>query len=132
MTQVSAALHPRCVTLSAAREELAKFFAIAAMAEEAPGMFSAYIDAEWHRFASSDGYPAFCEQAAGRRVTHDGTCGEGAVAWVELYHQAYGALPAVWFADDDGVVDDGAYARYVDTRTVHGSWNCTATTNDGD
>lgn len=118
-------------TADEARAELGKFFAIAAMADQAPGMFSQFIDAEWHQFAKSADYARFCDQTAGRLITHDPTCGEGEVAWLGLYHERFGALPASWFADENGTVDAEAYATYLDTHTVRASWNCSATTGDG-
>lgn len=115
-----------------ARTELGRFFAIAAMAEQAPGMFSQFIDAEWHRLVETADYADFCDRAAGRLVTHDPADGEGEVAWLGLYHERFGVLPDAWFADEHGVVDTEAYASYRDTLTVRASWNCTATTGDPD
>jgi hypothetical protein len=113
-------------TTAQAREELGKFFALAAVAEQAPGMFSAFIDEEWHRLAESAQYGAFCESAAGVVVRHDPTCGAGVVTWVDGYHARFGELPAVWFADVSGVVDAAAYEEYRATRVVRASWNCSA------
>jgi hypothetical protein len=116
-----------------AREELGKFFALAAMAGHKPGMFSRFIDEEWHRLAETLEYIAFCERTAAGVVRHDPTCGEGVVTWVDSYHERHGPLPVVWFADEAGVVDTAAYDAYLATRTVRASWNCTADTGgDGD
>jgi hypothetical protein len=116
-------------TVESAREELSKFFKIAQMADEAPGMFSAFIDVEWHRLADTAEYTEFCQQAVGGPVAHAPLNGEGEVAWLGMYHEMFGDLPAAWFADKDGVVDTGAFARYRDTRTVRASWNCTPDTS---
>jgi hypothetical protein len=116
-------------TIEAAREELTKFFRIAQMAEEAPGMFSAFIDAEWHRLAETPEYAEFCQQAVGGSVKHAPINGEGEITWLDLYHEKFGQLPAAWFADKNGIVDTAAFAQYLDTRTVRASWNCTPDTS---
>lgn len=119
-------------TATEAREELGKFFALASMADPAPGMFSRFIDEEWHRLAEAPDYADFCEQTAGVVVCHDPACGEGVVTWLDGYHDRYGELPAVWFADEAGVVDTAAYESYRTTRAVSASWNCSASTGDPD
>jgi hypothetical protein len=116
------------VTADDAREELAKFFQLA---ESSPGMFSTFIDKEWHRLAETADYDDFCRDAVGRVVAHLPICGEGEVAWLNDYHELWGALPPVWFADETGVVDSSSYGRYLDTRTVHASWNCSPDTDPG-
>lgn len=120
------------LTQEHARAELAKFFAIAAVEGENPGMFSRFIDAEWHRLAQTIEYPRFCRDTAGTLVTHDPTCGEGTVSWLDLYHERFGPLPAAWFADETGQVDVDAFRAYRDSGTVVASWNCSADTGDGD
>jgi len=119
------------VTTEQAREELAKFFAIAMhLRDETPGMFSTYIDAEWHRLAETDDYDQFCMQAAGRPVTHAPINGEGEVTWLPAYHEKFGALAPAWFANENGEVDSSAYGEYLDTHTVRASWNCQPTGGD--
>jgi hypothetical protein len=54
------------------------------------------------------------------------------VPWLGLYHARFGTLPAAWFADADGTVDQDAYDRYLATHTVTACWNCTPTTGDPD
>lgn len=125
-----------------ARRELARFFVIADQANEAPQMFSRYIDAVWHRAIGTPDYDAFCVTAVGHPVGHVEEPGRGVVSWVELYHERYGTLPAVWFADEHGTVDTDSYGRYLATRMpVPGAppaapfvtaWDCTPTTGDPD
>jgi hypothetical protein len=115
-----------------AREELSKFFAIATLADDAPGMFSTFIDAEWHRLMQTPDYPEFCMRSVGQYVGHAPIDGEGEIRWVGMYHHQFGALPAAWFADENGVVETGALVRYLDTQTVRASWNCQPTTGDPD
>lgn len=128
-----------------ARAELAKFFLIAESAEHAPQMFSRYIDAHWHRLLVSSGYDEFCINTVGHQVGHVEDAGHGVVPWVEVYHERFGTLPAVWFADEDSEVDLHAYARYLATREsatktespslappLVVGWDCVPTTNDPD
>ncbi|GAA3982022.1 hypothetical protein FOF52_03900 [Thermobifida alba] len=140
-----AVIEQRCgvqeVSREAARTELARFFTVMETAEKAPEMFSAYIDAEWHRLLGSREYEALCLEAVGRLVGHRADAGQGTPSWLEVYHERYGNLPRVWFADAEGTVDEEMYKRYLATR-VSGqraeqrplivSWDCTPTTNDED
>lgn len=112
-------------TVDDARTELSKFFIIATIADQSPGMFSKFIDAEWHRLAETADYSDFCRQSAGRPVAHAPINGEGEVTWIGMYHEQFGALPSAWFADETGAVDAEAYGEYLDTYTVRASWNCT-------
>ncbi|MFN2495097.1 MAG: hypothetical protein ABR608_04205 [Pseudonocardiaceae bacterium] len=120
------------------REELRKFFLITAASEQPPQMFSRCIDAEWHRMLAEPGYDQFCLDTIGRSVGHVREPGHGVVAWVASYHDRFGTLPAVWFADEHGSVDQDAYGRYQVGRTtgqaspVVTAWDCTPTTGDGD
>ena len=126
------------VTATISQAELRKFFLLAATSEQPPQMFSRRIDAEWHRMLAKPGYAKFCLDTIGRRVGHAKGRGYGVVSWVDTYHDRFGTLPAVWFADDDGNVDWEAYARYQADRTagrpshVVTAWDCTPTTGDGD
>lgn len=121
-----------------ARAELGKFFLIAAASEQPPQMFSRCVDAEWHRMLAKPGYDEFCLDTVGRRVGHAEDLGYGVVAWVDTYHNWFGTLPPVWFADEHGNVDRDAYARYRAGRAagrpgpVVTAWDCTPTTGDGD
>lgn len=58
------------VSTEDARAELARSFQLADMAEQSPGMFSTFIDAEWHRLAETADDNDFCKTAVGRVVTH--------------------------------------------------------------
>jgi hypothetical protein len=119
------------VTEDEARDELAKFFAIAKeLTDEPLGMFSKCIDAQWHRLAETADYSRFCMQAAGQPITHAPINGEGEVTWLPAYHERFGALTPAWFADEDGSVDSSAYGAYLDTQTVRASWNCQPTGGD--
>jgi hypothetical protein len=125
---MTAVLEQSVATREEALAELAKFFTIATFAGEKPGMFSRFIDEQWHRLAESSEYAEFCRASAGAPVVHDPTCGEGEVAWLDLYHDRFGPLPAVWFADEAGRIDRTAYESYRGSGTVHASWNCSADT----
>ncbi|MGH3852189.1 MAG: hypothetical protein ACRDR6_01550 [Pseudonocardiaceae bacterium] len=130
--------NPVKVSTTTSRAELRKFFQVAAMSEQPPQMFSRCIDAEWHRMLAEPGYEKFCLDTIGRRVGHAQDRGHGVVSWVDTYHDRFGTLPAVWFADADGNVDSEAYARYRAGRAAGQSshvvtaWDCTPTTGDGD
>ncbi|MFE3114129.1 hypothetical protein ACFXKJ_41100 [Kitasatospora indigofera] len=108
--------------------ELGRFFTIAARridaGQAAPGMFSAAVDAAWHRLLDSPGYEAFCTAAAGRVLGHHEERGHGHVAWVGAYEEPYGPLPEIWFTDEDGILDTAALARYRKDGTVTASWSC--------
>ncbi|WP_344102173.1 hypothetical protein [Nocardiopsis rhodophaea] len=129
----------------AARTELAKFFVIADLASESPEMFSAYIDAEWHRMLGTKEYRALCREAVGHRVCHVTAPGSGTPSWLNLYHERYGTLPSVWFADRNGTVDQELYGHYLRNRggllsseksaaqaPLIVTWDCQPTTNDED
>lgn len=128
------------VNQEAARIELSRFFTIAETVETAPEMFSAYIDAEWHRLLGSAEYEELCRTAVGRPVGHRADVGRGTPSWLESYHERYGVLPAVWFADADGVVDRELHLRYLAAWGAPAgrapelivAWDCTPTTNDDD
>lgn len=123
------------VSAEQARDELAKFFTIADMTDSKPGMFSTFIDAEWHQMMDTDpvGFAVFCHRAVGHPVVHAPINGAGPIAWLPLYHEQFGALAPAWFADEQGVVDASAYDRYLDTREVSACWNCSPDTGgDGD
>lgn len=130
--------NPMQTTATTSREELHKFFLIAATSAQPPQMFSRYIDAEWHRMLAEPGYEEFRLDATGRRVGHAKDAGQGVVSWVDIYHDWFGTLPAVWFADEDGNVDCDAYALYQAGRAagalsrVVTAWDCTSTTGDED
>ncbi|MBB6170064.1 hypothetical protein HNR23_000124 [Nocardiopsis mwathae] len=133
------------MTPEIARTELAKFFVIADLASESPEMFSAYIDAEWHRMLGTKEYRALYRDAVGHSVGHVSAPGSGTPSWLGLYHERYGTLPCVWFADKNGAVDRELYGRYLRNRggRLHSddapaevplivTWDCQPTTNDGD
>jgi hypothetical protein len=147
------------ISHATAREELAKFFAIADLADKAPEMFSEYIDAEWHRLLNdTDEYKAFCSAAVGHPVGHQPDKGFGTPSWLRHYHANYGQLPAVWFADATGTVNRELYAKYLTVYNTDSgddaapppdaepaetglgkempplitAWDCTPTTGDPD
>ena len=104
--------------------ELGKYLSLIRHGGQLP-MFSRYIDEKWHRLIDNpDHYGTFCTQHAGAPVRHLRVVGEGPVGWVPLYERAYGQLPEVWFADADGVVDEGLLAAYRRTGTVVTGWDC--------
>lgn len=124
------------ISPAVAREELAKFFAIADLADRAPEMFSAFIDAEWHRMLDNQAtYRAFCNDAVGHAVGHQPDSGRGTPSWLALYHARYGTLPAIWFANEAGEIDAELYGRYLATSPAAPlitAWDCTPTTGDPD
>ncbi|MFG2911299.1 hypothetical protein ACGF0D_00165 [Kitasatospora sp. NPDC048298] len=118
-------------------DELGKFFTITARridaGQSAPEMFSAAIDATWHRLADAPAvHQAFTLRHAGRRLAHVESAGSGFVSWVGAYEEAYGPLPEVWFTDADGTVDAEALARYRESGEVWAEWNCAPAPGDGD
>ena len=121
------------VSAEQGRDELAKFFTIADLTDTKPGMFSAFIDAEWHQMMDNDpaGYAEFCQTAVGHPVGHAPINGAGPIAWLDVYHERFGVLTPAWFADKHGVVDASAYDRYLDTREVSACWNCSPDTGGG-
>jgi hypothetical protein len=121
-----------CATVEEALEELSKFFAIATMAKVPPGMFSIFIDAQWHRLMQAPDYAEFCMRSVGQYVGHAPIDGQGEIRWVDMYDHQFGTLTAPWFADENGVVDAEALVRYLGTRTVRASWKCEPTTGDPD
>ena len=89
-----------CATVEEALEELSKFFAIATMAKVPPGMFSIFIDVQWHRLMQAPDYAEFCMRSVGQHVGHAPIDGEGEIRWVDMYHHQFGTLTAPWFADE--------------------------------
>jgi hypothetical protein len=125
MTVAAATPLATAPTKQDARKELARYFQIADLAQRAPEMFSAFIDAEWHRLLESKGdYSRFCLEAVGHMVGHQEGTGYGVVTWVELYHQRFGTLPGAWFASAEGVVDVAAYESYLDGRANSHPFKC--------
>ncbi|MFJ6771594.1 hypothetical protein ACIQOV_11610 [Kitasatospora sp. NPDC091257] len=118
-------------------DELGKFFTVTARridaGEVAPEMFSAAIDAAWHRLATDPAaHQAFTLRHAGRTLAHVESAGSGFISWVGAYEEAYGPLPEVWFTDADGMVNAEALARYRETGEVWAEWNCSPEPGDGD
>lgn len=113
--------------------ELARFFAVAADSDQACPMFSTCIDQAWHALLSTpDSYAQFSRDACGEILGHRVSWGEGQIPWVSNYETRFGKLPALWFADATGTVDQTAYATYCATGEVFHSWDCNPTTNEGD
>ncbi|MGW7446469.1 hypothetical protein [Kitasatospora sp. NPDC054795] len=118
-------------------DELGRFFTVAARridaGQTAPEMFSAAIDAAWHRLAADPAaHQAFTLRHAGRTLVHVESSGTGVVSWVSAYEEAYGPLPEVWFTDADGTVNAEALARYRESGEVRAEWNCSPEPGDGD
>jgi hypothetical protein len=120
------------VTPEAARRELARFFTIARTADQAPEMFSEYIDAEWHRLLGTPEYETLCRQAIGRTVGHRQEAGSGTPSWIDRCHEEFGELSPVWFATADGSIDTALYRDYLAGAPLVTMWDCTPTTNDED
>jgi hypothetical protein len=117
--------------------ELGKFFTISARrfdtGQTAPEMFSAAIDAAWHRLAKDPrAHHAFANEHAGRKLDHIETAGHGFIAWVPAYEEAYGPLPEIWFTTRNGTVNEQSLSRYTETGTVVAEWNCSPAPGDGD
>jgi hypothetical protein len=107
--------------LAAAHDELGKFLALAASFDYVPWMFSRFIGDVWCQLSETPGYEGFCLRYAGAPVRYDQPSQGGMTTWLDAYHDRFGVLPAIWFADERGQVDVVAYARYVDTRTIEPS-----------
>lgn len=61
---------------------------------------------------------------------HQASRGNGRISWIPDYEARFGKLPAVWFADATGTVDQTAYATYCTTGEVFHSWDCTPAGDD--
>lgn len=125
------------VKSSTVLDELGKFFTIAArridVGQAAPEMFSAAIDAAWHRLAEDPAaHDAFAVRYAGRKLTHFESAGVGFISWVNAYEEAYGPLPEIWFTKVDGAINTESLARYRETGEVWAEWNCSPVPSDGD
>ncbi|MBD0672901.1 hypothetical protein BU198_19820 [Streptomyces sp. CBMA156] len=118
-------------------DELGKFFTVTARridaGEAAPQMFSAAVDAAWHRLAADPAaHHTFTLQHAGRPLAHVESAGSGFISWVGAYEEAYGPLPEIWFTDAEGNVDTEALARYRETGEVRAEWDCSPEPSGGD
>ncbi|MFJ4697829.1 hypothetical protein ACIP5N_06680 [Streptomyces sp. NPDC088768] len=122
--------------MSTASIELARFFTLAGQSPEdapMPGMFSGAVDAEWHRVLNQPEYRGLCLATAGKVLVHVPLRGSGPVAWVGDYEKQWGALPEIWFTDENGVVDRVSYDAYRKTGDVVAAWDCgPAGGGDGD
>lgn len=103
-------------------------------------MFSAGIDAVWHRLIETgEAYRRFCTRVAGGpvqhvqrefRIKHDpNTPPENesehlSFDWIPLYERRYGPLSLAWFAKECGSVDVAAFERYQRDGCVDASWSC--------
>ncbi|MFR9727297.1 hypothetical protein ACL02R_28640 [Streptomyces sp. MS19] len=118
------------------RRELGRFLAIAekqfADGNGPAEMFSRAVDAAWHQMIGTPEYAAFSTEHAGTVLGHREMNGSGPIGWVAAYEEVYGPLPEIWFTDADGVLDEGALARYKETGKVVAEWDCGPTTGDGD
>ncbi|MFF2808539.1 hypothetical protein ACFVT2_15475 [Streptomyces sp. NPDC058000] len=116
------------------RVELGKFFMVSVGEFEkghaTPEMFSAAIDAEWHRLLGSPEYVEFSSRHAGQPLEHVSSCGTGRVSWIATYEKLFGPLPDIWFTDADGTVNHEAAARYRKTGEVWAAWNCSPAPGD--
>lgn len=119
-------------------DELGKFFALfgerQSRGDNRPmPMFSACIDAEWHRLsADPDRLASFCDRHAGIPLVHVPVQGSGRVDWIEEYTARFGPLPPVWFTDASGQIDTAVLHRYERDGTVITSWDCTPVPSEGD
>ncbi|WP_077060414.1 hypothetical protein [Streptomyces sp. MP131-18] len=96
-------------------------------------MFSGFIDVAWHRMLDHpEQYEAFCRTHAGASIQHVELAGEGPVNWIAAYEKQFGALPDIWFADAEGVVDQGTLDTYRYTGNIATSWDCSPQKPDGD
>ncbi|SFC18334.1 hypothetical protein [Streptomyces aidingensis] len=126
---MATALQYTPVTREEVRTDLGRFLTLFTELEDRDGvmpMFSAAIDAEWHRLLDDpDAYGRFCDRhTGGARIGHRPLTGQGTVEWVPAYQERYGTLPPAWFADAAGTVDAAAYGAYLRTGTVVTGWDC--------
>jgi len=70
-------------------------------------------------------YRRFSQEACGEVVFHTpGPKKEGVVPWTEEFVQRYGELGALWFMNEDGVVDESSYRHYLETGMFRACWGC--------
>ncbi|MFI5638311.1 hypothetical protein ACIA8H_12940 [Streptomyces goshikiensis] len=122
--------------MSTATIELSRFLTITGQrfknGDTAPEMFSGAVDAAWHEMEGTPEYVVLCEETAGQQIRHVPNNGAGPIAWVTAYEEAYGQLPAIWFTDAEGNVDEEGLARYRETGRVVAEWDCGPAGGDGD
>lgn len=113
-----------CISNSAARNELSKFFALAVKTQRSLEMWSEFIDEEWHQFQHQPEFESFCKSACGKRIEHVETAGRGDIPWIADYEATFGPLPEIWFKDKNGVTDMALFDLYQHTGRVYASWDC--------
>jgi hypothetical protein len=109
--------------------ELGRFFDVAAVFQSKTGktanMPVCIIDQAWHDLmVNPSAYADFTDSAVGSSVDHLENKGEGIIEWVDIYHEKFGALPAVWFVSPLEFFDSELYDRYQRTRVLEMSWDC--------
>ncbi len=128
--QRPAASNPEALT------ELGRFFALSVELNQPLTMFSEYIDDAWHSLMEEpERYREFCIDVVGRAVGHNPSGANNPmvdVEWLPEYEAKYGRLPASWFADIDGNVDDQLYQTYIKTGEIRASWACNPSTGTSD
>lgn len=117
----------------AALQELGRFFKLSVELRKPLTMFSGYVDAAWHEMEKEPGYFAeFCARTAGQPIGHVPS-GPGPnpiveIEWLNEYEAKYGPLPEMWFADEDGTINDVLYGIYRRTGRVQDAWRCNPST----
>jgi len=110
-----------------AHEELSRFFAIAADAENISMMKMprCAVDALWHVYMTNPTqYIRFSAQHAGVYFEHMPGNGHEEMQWVPEYERRYGRLSRIWFTDASGAVDEAACSDYVSRGKMIASWDC--------
>lgn len=116
-----------------ARKELGIFFQVAEDYRIQTGqpafMPACLVDSEWHRLLDeedSSEYQELCQASVRRdHVGHESVQGHGRIGWVSTYEKLTGRrLPAIWFHDTCGVLNQAALDRYQETGEVELSWDC--------
>lgn len=115
-----------------AKEELKKFFIIAALNENCSlTMWSPFIDGIWHELLENRAeYDSFCLKACGKRMLHEERYGYGNIDWINDYHKKFGDLDQTWFMDEHGQLNEQLYSEYKTSKKVNFSWKCGVKTCD--
>ena len=118
--------------------ELSRFFRLWRNLGVPLAMFSRGIDRVWHDMLRDEAtYKAFCCDTVGFPVRHGAAGGilyhgvyapasaNPAFDWIPAYERQHGSLPDIWFADEDGLVDQNHLALYREVGVIVSSWECT-------
>ncbi|TYR78270.1 hypothetical protein FZC66_20105 [Priestia megaterium] len=110
-----------------AEKELGRYFELAVDGVENLGMPDNILDKVWHeKLENPEEYLKFCNNTVGCYIEHGQLMGEGEPSWIKNYEDKFGKLDPIWFTNDKGSFNEGAYNSYINTGKVKMSWNCNA------